>query len=447
MINSRNRTNLFQSFTKLRWVLGVFIVLSFGCNSNNEGTGESETGNKTITYWSSPNPQEFALAKQLVDEWNTQKHDVKVKLQALPAGQSSEEVLLSAMVAGTTPDICSNIWPGITNDFIRAKGLIALDSFDDYEQVMGERVPEDILESVKAKDGHTYQVPWKTNPIMVQYNTKMFRDAGVNEFPRTYSEFLEAASKITKDTDGDGRIDQWMGFRDIRPIWWQRYYDYYTSYINASGGKTFFDKGELAIDEKASNEVFKFYQQIYEGGYFPRSTLQGNAFLYSRIAVEFTGPWNISFLEKNAPESLEYDYAPLPVPDDYEGEVYTYGDHKNIAIFSNTKYPEESWEFVKFLISKEADYRLLEFASQIPIRKGLLTDPDFSEFFKQNPSLARFAEQAAFTRGVDSVRDFKEILDSVSRYYEKASVYGKMTPEEATRDMIEAIEILREWNK
>lgn len=417
------------------------------CNNVNEGVNEREEGNKTITYWSSPNPQEFALAKQLVDEWNELGHEVKVKLQALPAGQSSEEVLLSAMVAGTTPDICSNIWPGITNDFIRAKGLLALDLFDDYDLVMGERVPEDILESVKAKDGHTYQIPWKTNPIMVQYNTKMFRDAGVTEFPKTYSGFLDAASKITKDNDGDGRIDQWMGYRDIRPIWWQRYYDYYTSYINASGGKTFFDKGELAIDVDASNKVFKFYQQIYEGGYFPQSTLQGNAFLYSRIAVEFTGPWNISFLEKNAPEDLEYDFAPLPVPDDYEGEIYTYGDHKNIAIFSNTKYPEESWEFVKFLISKEADYRLLEFASQIPIRKELLTDPDFAEFFKQNLSLARFARQAAFTRGVDSVRDFKEILDSVSRYYEKASVYGKMTPDEATHDMIEAIEILREWNK
>ncbi len=436
-----------KSFAKAGWLIGLFLVFSVSCNNSNEGAIDSESGDKTITYWSSPNPQEFALAKELVDEWNAKGHEVQVKLQALPAGQSSEEVLLSAMVAGTTPDICSNIWPGITNDFIRAKGLLALDSFVDYDQVMGERVPEDILESVKAKDGHTYQVPWKTNPIMVQYNTKMFRDAGVIEFPRTYTEFLNAASKITKDIDGDGRIDQWMGFRDIRPIWWQRYYDYYTSYINASGGKTFFDKGELAIDEEASNKVFKFYQQIYEGGYFPQSTLQGNAFLYSKIGVEFTGPWNISFLEKNAPESLEYDYAPLPVPDDYDGEVYTYGDHKNIAIFSNTKYPQESWDFVKFLISKEADYRLLEFASQIPIRKKLLTDPDFSEFFAQNPSLARFAEQAAFTRGVDSVRDFKEILDSVSRYYEKASVYGKMTPAEATRDMIEAIEILREWNK
>lgn len=429
------------------WLSGIFLVLILGCTIEKEERVEPEHNRKTITYWSSPNPQEYELAKQLVKEWNAQQDEVYVKLQALPAGQSSEEVLLSAMVAGTTPDVCSNIWPGITNDFIRANGLYALDSFDDYQEVMSERVPEDILESVKAADGHTYQVPWKTNPVMAQYNTKMFKEAGINEFPGTYSEFIEAASKITKDVNGDGRIDQWMGYRDIRPIWWQRYYDYYTSYINASGGKTLFTQGELTIDEKASSEVFRFYQQLYENGYFPQSTMQGNAFLHNRIAVEFTGPWNISFLQRTAPESLEYDFAPLPVPDGHEGEVYTYGDHKNIAIFSNTKYPQESWEFVKYLISKESDYRLLAFASQIPIRKELLTDPDFTEFFEENPDLAKFAQQAAFTRGVDSVRDFKEILDVVSRYYEKASVYGKMTPEEATRDMIAAIEVLREWNQ
>jgi multiple sugar transport system substrate-binding protein len=431
-----------------RWVLLMlaFITVAGGCGKASGPSGDSGTGVTTLTYWSAPNPQEYAMAQDLVAEWNRDNPRIQVKLQALPAGQSSEEVLLSAMVAGTTPDICSNIWPGVTNDFIRAKGLYALDRFDDFEQVMAARVPVDIIESVRSADGHIYQIPWKTNPIMVQYNVAMFEDAGIDEFPRTYSEFLDAAAKITKDRSGDGRYDQWMGFRDIRPIWWQRYYDYYTSYITASGGKTFFDKGELAIDRKASDQVFGFYQSLYNNGYFPRSSLQGNAFLYGIIATEFTGPWNIAYLENNAPASLRYDFAPVPVPDDYVGDTYSYGDHKNIVIFSTTRHPEESWEFVKYLITKEADYRLLSFARQIPVRKDLLTDPEYEEFFRENPMLARFAEQAAYTRGVDSIRDLKEILDAVARYYEKSAVYGAIPPEQATRDMIEAIRVIREWN-
>jgi multiple sugar transport system substrate-binding protein len=425
----------------------AFLLLAVtGCGDPSNPAGDAGNGVTTLTYWSAPNPQEYAMAQDLVADWNRDNPHIQVKLQALPAGQSSEEVLLSAMVAGTTPDVCSNIWPGVTNDFIRAKGLYPLDRFPDFEQVMTDRVPEDIIESVRSADGHVYQIPWKTNPIMVQYNVTMFEEAGIYDFPRTYSDFLAAAAKITRDNDGDGRMDQWMGFRDIRPIWWQRYYDYYTSYITASGGKTFFDRGELAIDRKASDQVFGFYQSLYDNGYFPRSSLQGNAFLYDVIATEFTGPWNIAYLENNAPAALRYDFAPVPVPDDYEGDVYSYGDHKNIVIFSTTKHPEESWEFVKYLTTKEADYKLLSFARQIPVRKNLLDDPGFEAFFRENPMLARFAEQAAFTRGVDSIRDLKEILDAVARYYEKSSVYGAIPPGQATEEMIEAIRVIREWN-
>ncbi len=427
-------------------VLSLLLLTSCEYEGNASGDG-GEKEVKTITYWSAPNPQEYALAKDLVTEWNQLHPQIQVELQALPAGQSSEEVLLSAMVAGTTPDVCSNIWPGITSDFIRAKGLYPIDKFEDFDEIMTKRLPADVLKSVIAPDGHTYQIPWKTNPIMVQYNVTMFEEAGIHEFPKTYSEFIEAAKKITRDTNGDGRVDQWMGYRDIRPIWWQRYYDYYTSYITASGGKTLFTQGELSIDKEASDEVFQFYQTLYDNGYFPRSTLQGNAFLYDKIAVEYTGPWNIAYLESNAPASLHYDFAPVPVPDSYHGKTYTYGDHKNIAIFSNTKHPKESWEFVKFLITREADYKLLSFARQIPVRKNLTTDPEFSSFLAEHPKMAKFAKQAAYTRGVDGVRDFKEILDAVARYYEISSVYGALTPSEATDEMINAIHVIREWNK
>jgi len=427
--------------------LAVYLACINGCEKHTQKQRSANQQVVELTYWSAPNPQEFQMAKELVSEWNDTHQDIKVKLQALPAGQSSEEVLLSAMVAGTTPDICSNIWPGITNDFIRAEGILPLDQFNDFDQVVSERMTPEMIENSRAADGRIYQIAWKTNPVMAQYNVDLFEEAGIKNFPTTYTEFFEAAEKLTSDKDGDGRTDQWMGYRDIRPIWWQRYYDFYTFYIAASGGKTLFDGNEVNIDQEAATSVLKFFKHLYEAGYFPRSTIQGNAFLYEKIAVEFTGPWNIAYLEDNAGENLNYDFAPLPVPDNYKGEVYTYGDQKNIAIFSSTEYPRESWEFVKFLISKKADYKLLQFAKQIPMRKNLLKDPQFKAFFQDNPLMKKFASQAVYTRSVDGIRDFKEVLDVISRYYEKSSVYAVLEPEIATKEMINAIEVIRAWNQ
>ena len=40
------------------------------------------------------------------------------------------------------------------------------------------------------------------------YNKKLFEKAGLQP-PKTWSEFVDTAKKLTKDTNGDGKIDQW----------------------------------------------------------------------------------------------------------------------------------------------------------------------------------------------------------------------------------------------
>lgn len=405
-----------------------------------------EDGTVRLTYWSAQNPQERLLASRLVDAWNTQNPDIQVTVQPLPAGQSSEEVLLAAVAAGTTPDICSNVWPGVVSDFIRAGGVLSLDTFTDFDSLLQSRIPSELRERFRAADGHFYQIPWKSNPIMMQYNVRLFREAGFELPPRTYGEFIAAAERIAKDLNGDGRFDRWIGYRNIQPIWHERFFDYYSFYLGATHGASLFERGEMRIDTSASNGVFAFFGELYRRGFFPKTKFQGNAFVSEQIATEFVGPWNIAWLEKNAPPDLEFAYAPLPVPDDLSGRVHTYGDYKNIAIFSNTAHPDEVWQFAKFLVSKEADLLLLELATQIPIRQNLTSDSLFTDFFVRNPKLRPFAEQVIETGGVENVEGFAELLDAIAQQFEATAVYGVRSPAEATRQAIERIRVIQAWN-
>ncbi len=138
---------------KLRTILFLTSLFLGGCGTD-DAEGPGEDGIAHLTYWSSQNPGERRLAVELVDAWNEANPDVQVTVQPLPAGQSSEEVLLAAVVAGTTPDICSNIWPGIVSDFVRAGGVLALDTFPDFDSVMASRVPGDFVELLRAGDGY-----------------------------------------------------------------------------------------------------------------------------------------------------------------------------------------------------------------------------------------------------------------------------------------------------
>ncbi|MCX7905956.1 MAG: extracellular solute-binding protein [Bacteroidetes bacterium] len=427
------------------WLWGLW-ALALGCASDRPPPQKASAGPIELLYWCAPNPDEVAIARELVAAWNRRHPEVRVRLQPLPAGQSSEEVLLAAVAARTTPDVCSNIWPGIVPDLARAGALLALDAMPGFDSLVRSRLPEGMLEAFRSADGRVYQLPWKTNPILMQYNVRLLREAGFSRPPRTYSEYLEAAARLRRDLDGDGTPDRWMGFRDIRPIWWQRYFDFYAFYLAASGGRSLFDaQGRLVLDTAAAAKVLGFFQVLFERGYYPRSTLVGNAFLNGRIATEFTGPWILAYLEKYAPPDLEYDYAPLPVPDGHRGPVYTYGDHKNIAIFSTSRHPEAAWRFVQYLVSEEADRLLLLRAQQLPIRRGLLEDPDFVPIFARHPKLRRFAEQVPYSRAVDGVRDLKEILDAVARQFERASVYGRVSPQEAVRRLVARIRLIQEW--
>ena len=432
----------------------LFILLfcfALGCVSwecsREPSTDGSSSESVELTYWPAPNQQEIQLADSIVHEWNRIHPNIHVRMQPIPVSQSTEEVLLAAIAGKTTPDVCSNIWPGALHEYTKSGGLISLDKFADFDSIASTRTPRELLQTFRSDDGHYYQFPWKTNPVMMFYNLQMLREVGVTQMPRTYSEYFEAAKKVTRDTSGDGQTDLWMGERDIRPIWWQRLFDFYPFYIAASSGKTLFEKGEVAYENPFTEQVFAFFRECYGKQYYPKTYFQGgDPFLLEKKANDVAGAWEIATIQKYAP-NLVFGVAPLPVPDDHQGPVYTYGDFKNIAIFSNTLHPKEAWEFVKFLVTTEHDLLLLQIANQIPIRGDLPVNPAFTEYFRQNPKMVSFAQQAPYTRGMDVAPDLKEIFDEISQEYEACSVYGKKTPAEATHDAVARTRVIVDWNK
>ncbi len=415
------------------WLLLILCFLFIFCHRQKSDGAKEKI---KLTYWSANNQYEINLARVVVAEWNAAHPDIQVIHQSIPESQSSEEVILSAVVSKTTPDIYSNIWPGDVELYVEADALVPLDRFADFDSVTQERFPGDIIEEARSPNGHIYQIPWKTNPIMIIYNKKMLAAAGFAHFPLTYSEYLQAAEKITQDANKDGYFDHWMGLTDIRTIWWQRFFDFYSLYIAASGGKTLVKNNQVIFENQAAEQVFQFLQTIFQQGYFPKEKVTGRSdvFLGGFVATRFTGPWEITHAEKYKPAGFEYDFAALPVQDDYNGPRYTYGDFKNIVIFSTSKHPDAAWKFIKFLINRQNDLRLLEISSQLPLRKNILQDSLYYNYFQQNPKMQIFARQAQYVRGADSSPVLKEIFDAISREYEACVVYGVKNPRDAVKD-------------
>lgn len=420
----------FSAILFLSWLLFI------SCGNDN--------GNReTITYWSSNNTYEIKFADYITKKWDG-TNSVKVKFQPVPEGQSSEEVILAAVVGETTPDIYSNMWQGDVEAYAQAGVLVPLDTLDGFMEFLYERCDTTVVEEITSLDGHIYQIPWKINPIMLIYNQNLINDLQLDTVPGSYSQFTEASKKFQKDTDGDGYVDRWFGYAEVHVTWWQRFFDFYPLYLAASGGGSLVKNNKAVFNNEAAVNVFKFLRNLYSNNYFSKERLSArqDVFLSGVIATRFTGPWEISHAEKFKPDGFEYDFFHLPVPDNHKGPIYTYGDPKNIVIFNTCNYPEQAWEFIKMMISEENDLKLLELSNQLPRRKNISENPLYADYFNSNPKMKKFAKQAKYVKGTDASPVLKEVFDLISQQYEACVVYGVKTPEQAVKDAADAVNLL-----
>ncbi len=61
--------------------------------------------------------------------------------------------------------------------------------------------------------------------------------------------------------------------------------------------------------------------------------------------------------------------------------------------------------------------------------------------------MVAFAEQSAYTRGVDGVSDLREILDIISQEYESSVIYQITPVEQAVKRASERVKVIMDWNR
>src|SRR5688572_27997917 len=251
-----------ESITLRRTTSGLEIVRATG--------GAPAAQPIVLTYWPAANPPETRLAMRLAEQWNAENPGVQVRVQPLPAGRSTEEVLLAAIVARATPDVSSNVSSALLARLVRAKGVVRMDDRIATSARLHERTNPAMLSSLRLPDGGIYAFPWKTNPEMLMYNIDLLAAARVSP-PRTHSELLDAFRRLTRDTNGDGRADRWAFWAALKTTWFERFYDFYPLYLASSGGRTLVNNGKVVFENDAAVAALDVLRRGFDSGVLPRS--------------------------------------------------------------------------------------------------------------------------------------------------------------------------------
>jgi multiple sugar transport system substrate-binding protein len=405
------------------------------CGSNGGGGGGGSTdamqAKGPITIWYSNNEAEVAWGKAMVEAWNSAHADQKIEAQEIPAGKSSEEVIGAAITAGTAPCLVFNTAPAAVGQFQRQGGLVDLSKFPDGTSYIEGR-SGDVAQQYKGTDGGYYQLPWKSNPVMIFYNKDLFKKAGLDaETPKlsTYDEFLAAAKKIK-----DSGAAKFAIYPAPTSEFFQTQFDFIPMYAAESGGKQIVADGKATFNDASGLAVANFWKTIYADGLAGKEQVQGDAFASKTSAMAIVGPWAIAVYKGKV------NWGAVPVPTSKgvsANQTFTFSDAKNIGLFTACKNQGTAWDVLKFATSTEQDGALLTKTGQMPLRKDL--PATYSDYFSKNPAYKQFGDQAARTVEVPGGPHTVEMLQILRDAYTKSVISGEGDVQAALNDAADKV--------
>ncbi|MFS0853548.1 extracellular solute-binding protein [Microbacterium sp. 179-I 3D4 NHS] len=393
-------------------LIGAVALVATGCSAGGGGDSGSSGGTGPVDIWLSNNEQEVAWGTAVVDAWNAEHPDEKVTAQEIPAGSSSEEAITAAITAGTAPCLVYNVAPAAVSGWVKQGGLVDLSTFDDGADYITERGGD--VESYQTDDTY-YQVPWKSNPVMVMYNKALFQAAGLdpeNPGMNTYDSFLEGSRAIV---DSGVQSAIWPS---PTSEFFQPWFDFYPLYLAETDGTMLVEDGKATFDDDAGRTVSEFWSTIYTEKLAPNEAATDDAMSSGNTAMQLAGPWAIP----SYAETVDVGFMPVPTSDGRENPT-TFADSKSVSMFTSCENQATAWEFLKFSTSMDNDGQLLELTGQMPMRTALADT--YADYFTENPDYLAFAEQAEATADVPSIPNSVEAWQAFRDEYSSAVIFGK----------------------
>jgi multiple sugar transport system substrate-binding protein len=272
----------------------------------------------------------------------------------------------------------------------------------------------DAASQYQSIDGKYYQMPWKTNPVMILYNKAIFEEAGIDpENPPlgTHDEFLATAQTIVESGAAQAAI-----YPSPTSQFFQSWFDFYPWFAAESGGGQLVEAGAPAFNTDAGLAVAEVWSTMYADGLAPREEYQGDAFADGLSAMNAAGPWAVSVYE-------DIDWGVVPPPSSKGGDdVYTFSDAKSVGLYVSCDNRGTAWDFLKFTMSEEADGALLEATGQMPLRTDLVNT--FSDYFEANPNYEPFAAQVDRIVEVPVVPNSIEVWQTFRDAWSASVIFG-----------------------
>lgn len=379
-----------------------------------------------LTHWA---PETVAKLEAAAAAYSRSHPDTKITFRAVPfgdllttlraSGGGPHGVTMASIYDAWLPDL-------VKNQFVaRAPEPIAAETKSNW--------PASVVGAASV-GGVPYGIPNEIDLYALNYNKKLFAEAGVAGPPKTWDELLSDAKKLTdksKGQQGFGLINSWTA-GVVHP---------FASLLVSNGGELVVD-GKPTLDTKPAKQTFDLYETLIKSGYSVPSmgTADANTtgpyldnFVSGKTGMIIMANWWESALKAGMGDKFS-DIATAPIP------VGPSGDKPRSISYSwmtvvNAKAPaeeqKEAWDFLDWLNGPQSGPNGASAMGDILMSMGILPsrNSDVSAFrprLEGDPFLRGYTETLADAKGFPVLLGGQEFSESLQKTLE-AMQFGQLS--------------------
>jgi len=395
-----------------------------------------------LTHWA---PDTVAKLEAAAATYTAAHPDTKITVRAVPFGDLLTTLRTSGGGAGgaTIAGIYDAWLPDLAKDQLVAP------------------VPEAIAADVKANwpagvigaasiGGTLYGIPNEIDVYALNYNKKLFEEAGITEAPKTWDEFLAAAEKLTdksKGQQGFGLINSWAA-GVLHP---------FSSLLVSNGGDLVVD-GKPTLDSEAAKQTFELYEKLIKSGYSDPAMATADAnttgpfldsFVSGKTGMIIMANWWESALKAGMGDDFA-NVATAPIPVGPSGDTARSISYSWMTVVNAKASAEEqaaAWDFLNWLNGPESGPDGASAMGDILMSMGILPSRTsdgaaFAERLASDPFLKGYTDTLANAKPFPVVLGGQEFSESLQKTLE-AIQFGQVSAADAAATaQADATEIL-----
>lgn len=302
-----------------------------------------EFGMFTGSNWGVENADAFVIIDRAIQRFEKSHPGIEVRYTSGIEKKDYSEWCAKRILEGKMPDV----FMVLDTDFNQYCSLGILQELNSFMESDPEFQSEEIFRTAmdigKGTEEIQYALPYEIVPTMLFVNKTLLQQEGI-EMPQqdwTWDDFMEICRKVTKDTDGDGRIDQFGTY-------------------NYSWQDAMYTSGGSAFDNEKQNVDFS-NQYVIESVKFMKELLALNQ--GENVTQEDFDAGKVAFMPLTFAEYRTYKTYPYKIkkysnfqwdcttfPGRTHGENISKVDALLIGINHDSTEKELAWEFLKELV-------------------------------------------------------------------------------------------------